>query len=362
MNRSEKSMIIRCAQNPLLLPSDVKPSREDFVVEGVFNCAATYYKDEVLLICRVAESVRSDDPDCLSMPVIRDVDGKGVFDVKHLHKSEHPELCFDDPRTVTRGGDANRGIVCLTSLSHLRLARSKDGINFVIDEKPMIMPDPHEECWGMEDPRVTKIGDTYYINYTAAAPIGATVALLTTKDFKTFQRHGIIFLPENKDVAIFPEKISGKYWAFNRPVPSGIGTPDMWLACSYDMVHWGEHRHFYGVSDSGWENGRIGGGAPPFKTEKGWIKLYHAADKNNRYALGAFLLDSDNPMHILAKSQQPLLYPAEEYEENGFFGGVVFTCGCLFDGENIAIYYGAADDKVCRADISLACLYEHLEV
>lgn len=362
MNKTFQNTIKRCSQNPLLTSADVLPSREDFIVEGIFNCGVTTYQNETILLCRIAESAYTENPDCLRIPIIKDSNGSATFDVVDIRKKDHPELCFDDSRTVTRGGDANKGIVCLTTLSHLRLARSKDGIHFTVDPKPSIMPNSAEECWGMEDPRITKIHDTYYINYTAAAPIGATVALISTKDFQTFERHGIIFMPENKDVAIFPEKIGGKYWAFSRPVPNGIGTPDMWLSQSEDLLHWGAHRYFFGVSADGWENGRIGGGAPPFKTEKGWVKIYHAADKNNRYALGVFLLDENNPMRILAKSREPLMYPQTSYEEEGFFGGVVFTCGCLFDGSTVKIYYGAADDKIGRADIGLDELYQHLEV
>ena len=186
--------------------------------------------------------------------------------------------------------------------------------------------------------------------------------MIVTRDFETFERKGLIFLPENKDVTIFPQKVNGKYLAFNRPVPKAIGTPDIWLSESDDLVHWGGHRHFCGVSSTGWENGRIGGGAPPFLTEKGWVKIYHAADRTHRYCLGAFLLDRDDPMKVLAKSDVPLLEPQADYEVNGFFGNVVFTCGCLYEDCIVKIYYGAADDKVCRFDISIEELYRHLGV
>jgi predicted GH43/DUF377 family glycosyl hydrolase len=224
------------------------------------------------------------------------------------------------------------------------------------------MPETKEEAWGMEDPRITKIDEVYYISYTAVSRYGAAAALISTKDFITFTRHGIIFLPENKDITIFPEKIRGKYYAFNRPVPKSFGTPDIWLAESEDLLHWGKYRHFYEVSETGWDNGRVGGGAPPIRTEKGWLKIYHAADSNDRYCLGAFLLDLEDPAKILAKSQLPLLEPEAEYEINGFFGNVVFTCGCLLEEDKLRIYYGAADDSICLAEISLQDLYRHLGI
>ncbi|MDE6182588.1 MAG: hypothetical protein K2F59_05245, partial [Eubacteriales bacterium] len=91
---------------------------------------------------------------------------------------------------------------------------------------------------------------------------------------------------------------------------------------------------------SSWENGRIGGGAVPFKIDKGWIKIYHATDKENRYCLCAFLLDLNNPNKILEKTNNPILEPEEIYEKEGFFSNVVFTCGCLLEDNNIIIYYG----------------------
>lgn len=359
---NQTSLLLRCPQNPLITPEDVVPSRPDFRVEGVFNCGATTFRGETLLLCRVAESGYSPDPAVLRLPVIREEGGKTVFDVKELRKSEHPEFCYDDPRVVTREEKDGKKVVCLTSLSHLRLARSQDGVHFTVADKPTLMPNAGEERWGIEDPRITQIGETYYITYTASSPNGAIVPLIVTKDFENFQRKGTLFLPENKDVAIFPEKIQGEYVAFSRPVPGSIGTPDIWLSYSPDLLHWGRHRHFCGVSGEGWESGRIGAGAPPFRTEKGWVEIYHAADRENRYALGALLLDGDDPARILAKSREPLLYPQAGYEQDGFFGSVVFTCGCVFDGETVSIYYGAADDKICRGDISLKDLFTHLGV
>lgn len=347
----------RCEQNPLLIPNMVKPSQPNFQVEGVFNCGATRYKDEVILLCRVAESVNGGSEDEVLVPVVKTVDGQDKIEVVSIKKSEHPELNFTDSRSIHMVTERGKKTLYLTSLSHLRVARSKDGVNFTIEDEPFIFPNAEEESWGMEDPRITQIDDTYYINYTSVTENGAATSLISTKDFKNYERHGIMFAPENKDVTIFPEKINGKYMAFNRPVPSAIGNPDMWLAESPDLIHWGHQKHFCGITDgNGWDNGRIGGGAVPFKTEKGWIKIYHAADVNDRYCLGAFLLDANDPSIVLAKTKAPILEPECIYEKEGFFGNVVFTCGCLVEDGIISIYYGAADDKICRADLSVADL------
>lgn len=353
--------IKRCADNPLLMPKDVVPSRPDFKVDGIFNCGVAEYKGEILLLCRVAESVISDNGDEVKVPVIVKKDGMDVQDVITYRKKEHPEIDFTDTRHVTQTGGKRSKVLNLTSLSHLRIARSTDGIHFTVDEKPAVWPISEEESWGMEDPRITKIGDTYYINYTAVTENGPATSLISTKDFVEYQRHGIIFAPENKDVTIFPEKINGAYVAFNRPVPCGIGAPEMWIAKSPDLIHWGEQKHFCGLScdaEERWDNGRIGGGAVPFKTDRGWVKIYHAADKNDRYCLGAFLLDLDDPSKVLARTAGPILEPEMDYEINGFFGNVVFTCGCIARDENVMIYYGAADDKICRADIHLTDIFD----
>lgn len=352
----------RCRQNPLLTPGQVKPSREDFKVEGVFNCGVARYGEEIILLCRVAESVIGDTDKEVKIPIVKEVDGEDRIEVVTIRKEEHPELDFSDSRTIHKMTRTGKKTVYLTSLSHLRIARSKDGVHFTIDEKPFVFPAAGEESWGMEDPRITQIGDRYYINYTSVTENGAATSLISTADFCNYERHGVIFAPENKDVTIFPEKINGLYVAFNRPVPCGIGNPEMWLAKSPDLIHWGEQVHFCGISGTdGWDNGRIGGGAVPIKTDKGWIKIYHAADKNDRYCLGAFLLDAEDPSKVLARTKEPILQPEAEYEKNGFFGNVVFTCGSLIENDVIIIYYGAADDKICRADIKLSQLLDVME-
>lgn len=354
--------ILRAKNNPLLTPEDVIPSRPDFKVDGIFNCGVAKYKDEILLLCRVAESVRSSNDKEIKIPIVVKKDKQDTFDCMVYQREKHPELDFSDTRCVR--SKENGKIKNLTSLSHLRLARSKDGIHFQVDEKPVIFPISEEESWGMEDPRITQIDTTYYITYTSVTQNGAAVSMMSTNDFSHFKRHGIIFAPENKDVVIFPKKIDGKYVAFHRPVPYGIGNPDMWIAKSPDLLHWGEHRHFSGTSEkteNSWDNERIGAGAVPFLTDKGWVEIYHAADDKNRYCLGALLLDKEDPSKIIGKTKSPLLQPEADYEKEGFFDDVVFTCGCLLEQNKVIIYYGAADDKICRADILLEDLFRKIE-
>jgi beta-1,2-mannobiose phosphorylase / 1,2-beta-oligomannan phosphorylase len=347
--------VIRCSKNPLIIPSDVRPSQRGLKVDGVFNAGVIRFNDEILMILRVSESVTTSLTNIIDIPIMQEKDGRYQLTIKSIDRMANDKYDFSDPRGII--DKLTGSTVYLTSISHLRLARSSDGISFKVDEKPFLYPSCETDSWGIEDPRVTKIGGTYYINYTSVSEYGPSVSLAETSDFVSVKRRGMIFLPENKDVTIFPVKIGGKYVCFTRPVPNGIGQPNMYIAKSDDLIHWGEYRFFIGVTSKGWENGRLGGGAVPFLTDKGWIEIYHAADKSGRYCLGALLLDKDNPSQILARTSRPLLEPETNYELNGFFGNVVFTCGVICEDGIVSIYYGAADELMALATISLEELF-----
>ncbi|OCN00803.1 glycosidase [Clostridium sp. W14A] len=351
----------RCIRNPLITIEDVKPSREGLRVEGIFNCGVCRYQDEILLVCRVSESAGFTSQS-VKIPIMVQNGSNMAMNVVEVVKAEHPEWDFSDSRSVRQKTPHGIKTVYLTSFSHLRLARSRDGINFTVSDSPMVQPVLKEESWGMEDPRVTRVGDTYYINYTAVSPQGPATALLSTKNFVDFKHCGVIFAPENKDVVIFPEKFGDLFYALNRPVSEAFGTPEMWICESPDMIHWGNQRHFCSVSGNRWESGRIGGGAVPFRTEKGWIEFYHAADENNRYCIGAMLLEANHPEKILARTENPVFEPEIGYETSGFFGDAVFTCGCYQNSNKIVLYYGAADDKICRVDFTLEEIYRSLKL
>ncbi|WP_413377272.1 glycoside hydrolase family 130 protein [Alkalihalobacillus sp. 1P02AB] len=351
--------ISRHLKNPIIKTTDVKPSRLDFHVDGAFNAGVTEYKGETILLLRVAESVKTDNELEVKLPFLeKNKDNKYSLTVKTLHKENDAHLYdFSDSRVILNRKD-NPKTVYLTSLSHLRIARSTDGVHFEVEDKPFIFPEGKYETWGIEDPRITKMEDWYYINYTAVSKLGAATALIRTRDFIDYERMGIIFPPENKDVSIFPEKINGKYIAYHRPVPKAFGNPDIWIATSDDLLTWGNHQHLLSVAeDDNWENGRIGGGAPSFKTEKGWVHIYHAADKDHRYCLGAFITDLNDPSNIIAKTSKPILEPTADYEKYGFFGQVVFTCGVTVKENHVKIYYGASDEVMALAEITIDELY-----
>lgn len=337
--------VFRAAENPIIAPRDVPPSLDGFEVVGVFNAGVARYRDEVVLLLRVAERPVQADPDVVLTAFLDRAQGRIV--TAPFARSD-PDNDFSDPRLIAR---ANR--TYLTSISHLRLARSRNGVHFIIDEHPAIAATETYERFGIEDPRITQIGETYYVTYVAVSPLGVTTALASTKDFAFFQRHGVIFAPENKDVALFPEAIDGRYYALHRPHSPLFGRNDMWIAESPDLTCWGRHRHLMGLRNGFWDETRIGAGAPPLRIDDGWLEVYHGADRANRYCLGAVLLDAQEPWKVLARSTKPIFEPLTLYERTGFFGGVVFTCGLLFERDTLSIYYGAADTTIGCAELSL---------
>jgi len=344
ITRITNMAVLRCPENPIIEPNDIKPSGDDFEVIGVFNAAATRFNDEVLLLLRVAERPRGDDK--FIYAPIYDIEKKSI--VLKAFSKEDSSNDFSDPRLIVTSTETY-----LTSISHLRLARSADGVNFEIDQVPTISAANEYETFGIEDARITKIKNTYYINYVGVSPNGVTTCLADTQDFKEYRRSGVIFCPDNKDVVIFPEKIGGEFYAMHRPVSGLFGKNDIWLAKSPDLISWGNHKYLMGPAKSSWDSFKIGAGAVPFKTDDGWVEIYHGVDQDSRYCLGAVLLDSEKPWKVLARTAEPIFVPQADYECSGFFGNVVFTCGLLYEQNKINLYYGAADTSICYAQIDI---------
>jgi predicted GH43/DUF377 family glycosyl hydrolase len=345
--------VLRASGNPIITPEGVRASQPDCEVIGVFNAGVARYGEEVILLLRVAERPISRDADVVLSPVY-DVDAKAV--VTKPFAKDDPANDFSDPRLIIRPNETY-----LTSISHLRLARSQDGVTFKIEDVAAIEPENEYETFGIEDPRITCIDGMYYLAYVAVSPRGVTTALASTRDFQSFERHGIIFHPENKDVAIFPDRIHGKYYALHRPSSPLFRRNDIWIAESPNLFCWGHHRHLMGLRDGRWDEARLGAGAPPVRIEDGWLEIYHGADRDNRYCLGAVLLDGDEPWRVLARTGSPVFEPEAGYERAGFFGHVVFSCGVLFEDDTLKVYYGAADTTICDVEIPVEDVLNRLD-
>jgi predicted GH43/DUF377 family glycosyl hydrolase len=344
--------VFRAAENPIIRPEDIRPSRADFEVIGVFNAAVARYRDEVILLLRVAERPISERKEVVLCPIY-DVNAGEI--ILQPFSRDDPLNDFADPRLILRPG-----ATYLTSISHLRLARSRDGIRFQIADAPAIEAANAYETFGVEDPRITCIDGVYYIAYIGVSPVGVTTCLASTRDFVSFERRGVIFHPDNKDVALFPAGIEGRYYALHRPHSSLFLRNDIWLAESCDLVCWGNHRYLIGTRDGMWDETRIGASAVPFRIDEGWVDIYHGANRIHRYCMGALLLDGRQPWKVRARSQTPLFEPEADYERAGFFGNVVFSCGLLFEDGMLKVYYGAADTSICYAEIPLADVRENL--
>jgi predicted GH43/DUF377 family glycosyl hydrolase len=196
--------------------------------------------------------------------------------------------------------------------------------------------------------------DGYYLSYTKVSPEGVGVGCIFTRNWKEFDRRGMIFPPHNKDCAIFEEKIGGYYYALHRPSSPELGGNYIWIAQSPDLKHWGNHKCIATTRENHWDSARVGAGAAPVRTSEGWLEIYHGASQDHRYCLGALLLEINDPSKIVARSEQPIMEPTTEYEKTGFFGNVVFTNGQLVNGDTLTIYYGASDEVICRAEFSIS--------
>lgn len=254
-----------------------------------------------------------------------------------------------------------------TGHSSFAVATSQDGLtDWKVDPARGLAPqrDSFAEQGGIEDPRITQIGDEYYVAYTGLSAQGPLVCLAKTKDFATWERLGVATRPDDKDAALFGVKFGGRWAMLHRPAMAKGS--NVWLSFSPDLTHWGDARLVLTARSGGWwDNSKIGLGPPPLLTKHGWLLCYHGVRLTAAgaiYRAGFALLDRDNPAEVLARGDEWLLGPEEPYERQGDVGQVVFPCGWLLrdDGDTLHIYYGGADTVVGVAQASLAALLAHL--
>jgi predicted GH43/DUF377 family glycosyl hydrolase len=380
----------RLANNPILTSADVAPSQAALEVVSVFNAAAAQLGEETILLLRVAERPRSMTgllpatartldlaaPHERLEPLPPGTLGEDVIGIAFLDptaepprvvvayvRKDLPGLDLSDSRAIrvtkvpAKPGGQPEIRDYLTQISHLRVARSTDGAHFAVDQIPALVPADSFEEYGCEDPRATLIDGVWNITYVSVASVGITTSRLTTTDFKAFQRRGLMFLPDHKDVVLFPGRVRGRYVALTRPMPSSFNRVlGIWIAYSDDLIGWGGHRPLALPRQGMWDGVRTGAGSVPFHVPEGWLELYHGVDSDGRYAMGALLLDAEDPARVIARSPQPILVPTEDYERTGFYSNTVFSCGHVpldDQGERIRMYYGAADCRMAAADFDV---------
>jgi beta-1,2-mannobiose phosphorylase / 1,2-beta-oligomannan phosphorylase len=281
-------------------------------------------------------------------------------------------------------------------ISRIGYASSTDGYSFVRSNYVALEPTQDYEKYGIEDPRMVEIDHQIYITYVVlsgyvreGAVVEASTALATTTDFHKYARLGVITSKgsDNKDVVLFPEKISqqqnsasalslssnkknnsdrtGKYFFLHRPsswVGSkyGVDRPSIWLGEGNTLKNFEKYTLLL-KPEQDWEELKVGAGPPPIKTRAGWLVIYHGVSKEKVYRAGAALLDLHDPSKIIGRTKTPILEPKELYEKFGDVNNVVFPTGaCVVDNDKLFVYYGGADRVCCLATADLNYLLDHI--
>ncbi len=235
--------------------------------------------------------------------------------------------------------------------------------------EPILRREGPQEKRGVEDPRVSQFEGRYYLVYVAYDGVTVRVCLASTADFKKIERHGII-IPEvwDKDAMFFPETVKGKLILMHRI------EPNIQLAFFSDLEHllhpekdyWKNHlsdleRYTALRPRYEWEAKKIGGGAPPIRTDEGWLVIYHGVDDKLVYRAGAALLDLDNPLRVRARFPEPILEPQRSFEKVGDVPNVVFPTGTALFEDELLVYYGGADKAIGLAKCQLSELVQELK-
>ena len=255
----------------------------------------------------------------------------------------------------------------LNGRSILGKAESTDGYNFTVDPQPFMEPareglfKTYEE-YGVEDPRIVFIEGEYLITYSAYSRHGVRIGLAKTKDFKSVERFSLITEADYRNVVIFPEKFDGLYARLDRP-HSEISPWSIWISYSPDLRFWGESKIIMKPLQYHWDEMKIGPGAPPIKTPRGWLNIYHGVFPTmdgSVYRLGVALHDIKDPSRVIAVGDEWILQPEEVYEVTGYVHNVVFSCGAVPEPDGtVKIYWGGADKVMCVGTAVLEDLVDH---
>ncbi len=248
--------------------------------------------------------------------------------------------------------------------SRIGYASSTDGVHFALRNQPVLQPETdYEKDGGVEDPRVLKIGDMYYMTYTGYNKRDAQLCMATSKDLIHWERKGIL-LPAykgswntkwTKSGAIVPEKINGKWWMYYLGTKSD-NRDYMGLASSDDLLHWVDatQEPVLPRNAGAFDSHVMEPGPPPLITSKGILLIYNGADDNLVYTTGWALFDKNDPTKLLARADEPFLRPEKQWQRVGQVPNVVFTEGMVQSGKQWWIYYGGADEHIGASRIRIS--------
>jgi predicted GH43/DUF377 family glycosyl hydrolase len=239
--------------------------------------------------------------------------------------------------------------------SIIGIAESDDGYGFTVRPEPFLTPAEsgifaEYEAYGVEDLRICRAGDDYLLTYSAYSKHGVRIALARTRDFESVERIALITEADYRNVVIFPEKIDGRWARLDRP-HSEISPWSIWISYSPDLIHWGDSRLVMRPVQYHWDEMKIGPGATPIRTARGWLNIYHGVFPTmdgSVYRLGVALHDLDDPAKIIAVADDFILQPEDPWELVGYVHNVVFTCGAVAEDDGtVKIYWGGADTVMC---------------
>jgi predicted GH43/DUF377 family glycosyl hydrolase len=299
-----KPIVTRYKKNPILTKNDVP-----YQVATVHNAGVTKYNDKYIMLFR-----------------------------SHLHNGR----------------------------SIIGIAESKNGYDFKVRPEPFLTPSTDTifgeyEEYGVEDVRISQIDDEYLLTYSAYSRHGVRIGLARTKDFVSVERISLITQSDLRNVVIFPEKINGKYVRLDRP-HSEISKWSIWISYSPDLVHWGDSKVIIKPETYHWDEMKIGPGATPIKTDRGWLNIYHGVFETMAgavYRLGVALHDLNDPSKILGVSDDWILQPEDPWEITGYVSNVVFTCGAVEEADGkVKIYWGGADSVMCVGEAKISELVD----
>lgn len=250
--------------------------------------------------------------------------------------------------------------------SILGLAESNDGFDFSVHKEPFMVPSDvpafkDYEHFGVEDPRITFLEGYHWITYSAYSKYGVRIGLAKTKDFTKVERVAFISNCDMRNCVIFPEKINGSYVRLDRPhtelIPYSI-----WISYSKDMVHWGNSKLLIQPQTYHWTSMKVGPGAPPIKTKKGWLNIFHGVYPTmdgSVYRTGIALHDLNDPSKLLGVSDEWILEPEDTWERVGYVHNVVFLSAAVpEDDGTVKLYWGGADTVMCAGEANIDELVE----
>lgn len=343
--------------NLLITPEMIKPSSKDLKVIGTINPAAVRSRDgKIVLYVRVIEQLKK-------------LEDKSYFYSPRMIGESKYEIKIDrfSKKIVESGSDFDilfkDGTKRLTFISHLRrVVLDESGMNLIsIDKKPSFYGTVHDAELGVEDPRIIEVEGRYVMTYVSLSrKENISTSIAFSEDLINWERKGIIFGEQDKDVVIFPEKVKGWYMAFDRPEGNFQFTPPhIWVAQSDDLLCWGKLKSISVFKKGEKDYGRIGPGCPPIKTKHGWLLIYHTVeeekDKSFTYSASAALFDLNDPRKIISNSESIIL-PNMDYELKLYQNKrIVFPTGIVVDknGKDLLVYSGGGDVVTSVRKISI---------